>query len=60
MMSNDLNRIDTAPSYLHYLWIGPMQIILVTYLMWQEIGVSSIFGLVALIMFIPLQGKYIK
>ncbi|KAE9539572.1 hypothetical protein AGLY_004824 [Aphis glycines] len=56
LLSNDVNRFDIAVIFLHYLWIGPLETIVVTYFLWQEVGVSSIFGVGALLMFIPLQG----
>jgi len=55
LISIDVNQFDMA-SKLHYLWIGPLQTIVVTYLLWQEIGVSSLIGIATLIFFIPLQG----
>jgi len=44
---------------LHYLWIGPVQTIVATYLLWQEIGMSSLIGIATLFFFIPLQGLLI-
>jgi len=58
LLSNDVNRFDIAVIFLHYLWIGPLETIVVTYFLWQEVGVSSIFGVASLLMFIPLQGLY--
>lgn len=42
--------------FLNYVWVGPLQTILVTYFLWQEIGVSSLLGVGTLLFFIPLQG----
>ncbi|XP_060873208.1 ATP-binding cassette sub-family C member 4-like isoform X2 [Metopolophium dirhodum] len=56
LLSNDVNRFDTVVIFLNYLWIGPLQTILVTYFLWQEIGVSSIIGVAILLMVIPIQG----
>ncbi|XP_050432547.1 probable multidrug resistance-associated protein lethal(2)03659 isoform X2 [Adelges cooleyi] len=56
LLSNDVNRFDIAVIFLHYLWIGPLETILVTYFLWQEVGVSSIFGVAVLLLSIPLQG----
>lgn len=60
LLSNDMNRFDTALVYIHYLWIGPLQTIVVAYFLWQEIGVSSIIGISTFIIFIPLQGLLLK
>jgi len=59
LISNDVNQFDLALPKLHYLWIGPLQIIVFTYLLWQEIGVSSLIGIATLFFFIPLQGLLI-
>ncbi|XP_060872047.1 probable multidrug resistance-associated protein lethal(2)03659 isoform X2 [Metopolophium dirhodum] len=56
LISNDVNQFDMVLPKLHYLWIGPLQTIVVTYLLWQEIGVSSLIGIATLFFFIPLQG----
>lgn len=56
LLSNDVSRFDTSSFYLHYLWMGPLQAVMVTYFLWQEIGVSSVLGVATLIMIIPLQG----
>ncbi|KAI9582553.1 probable multidrug resistance-associated protein lethal(2)03659 [Glossina fuscipes] len=55
LISNDVGRFDTSVIHLHYLWIGPLQVIIVTYLMYREIGIASIFGVAIMIVFVPLQ-----
>ncbi|RZF40293.1 hypothetical protein LSTR_LSTR012596 [Laodelphax striatellus] len=55
LLSNDVNRYDIACIFAHYLWIGPLETIIVTYFLWQEIGVASIVGVAALLVAIPLQ-----
>lgn len=57
LLSNDVNRFDVAIIFLHYLWIGPLETIIVTYFMYVEAGVSAIIGVAALLLFIPLQGQ---
>lgn len=57
LLSNDVNRFDICVIFLHYLWIGPLQTVIVTYFLWNQIGVSSVIGVAALLVFIPIQGK---
>lgn len=57
LLSNDVNRFDIALGYIHNLWIGPLQTITVSYLIWQEIGVSSLFGIAVVLIFIPFQSN---
>lgn len=56
LLSNDVNRFDVATIFLHYLWIGPLQTIIVMYIMYNVVQESAVFGVVTLMMFIPLQG----
>ncbi|XP_011877731.1 PREDICTED: probable multidrug resistance-associated protein lethal(2)03659 [Vollenhovia emeryi] len=57
LLSNDVNRFDVSIIFLHYLWLGPLETIIITYVMYHliDIGVSSIIGVTSLLMFIPLQ-----
>ncbi|XP_008214580.1 probable multidrug resistance-associated protein lethal(2)03659 isoform X1 [Nasonia vitripennis] len=56
LLSNDVNRFDVATIFLHYLWIGPLETIIVMYVMFNEVQESAIIGVATLLMFIPLQG----
>ncbi|XP_022093416.1 multidrug resistance-associated protein 4-like isoform X2 [Acanthaster planci] len=56
ILSNDVNRFDLAFVLLHYLWIAPIQLIVVCILCWREIGVSCLAGLSIMILMAPLQG----
>ncbi|KAH8351932.1 hypothetical protein KR084_000656, partial [Drosophila pseudotakahashii] len=55
LISNDLGRMDTFIQFTHYLWLGPLQTLLVTYLMYQMIGIAAVFGMSFMLLFIPLQ-----
>ncbi|XP_027849264.2 probable multidrug resistance-associated protein lethal(2)03659 isoform X1 [Aphis gossypii] len=55
LMSNDVNRFDISIIYVPYLLLGVLQTIVVTYFLWQEVGVSSVLGVATLFVFIPLQ-----
>lgn len=56
LLSNDVNRFDVATIFMHYLWIGPLQTVIVMIIMYQDFGTSAIVGVATLLMFIPLQG----
>lgn len=57
LLSNDVNRFDNAAMFLHYLWLGPLETLIVGYLTYNELGVSAIIGVACLLLFIPLQSK---
>lgn len=56
LLSNDVNRFDSVVIFLNYLWMGPLQTIVIMYFLWQEIGAVSIVGVGLLILIIPFQG----
>lgn len=39
MMSTDAGKFEAVVLWMHYLWVGPIQTILVTYLMYQEVKI---------------------
>uniref|UniRef100_A0A2S2PMH1 Multidrug resistance-associated protein 4 n=2 Tax=Schizaphis graminum TaxID=13262 RepID=A0A2S2PMH1_SCHGA len=55
LMSNDVIRFDLTIVYIGYIFIGPLETIMVTYFLWKEVGVPSILGVATFIIFIPLQ-----
>lgn len=59
-MSNDVNRFDYSANFFVYLWVGPLQTLVVSYLMWREIGFAAIIGVATIMLVIPLQGVYVK
>jgi len=55
LLSNDVARFELIVMFFHYLWVGPVETIVVTVLMYYEIGISAIAGVVFMLLFIPLQ-----
>ncbi|XP_013107786.2 probable multidrug resistance-associated protein lethal(2)03659 isoform X2 [Stomoxys calcitrans] len=55
ILSNDLGRFDVALCFLHDLWKGPTESLLIGYLMYREIGISAVIGVAFMLSFIPLQ-----
>ncbi|KAM9674298.1 ATP-binding cassette sub-family C member 4-like isoform 3-T3 [Dama dama] len=60
LLSNDVNRFDQVMMFLHYLWVGPLQAITVTALLWMEIGMSCLAGMAVLIILLLLQSCFGK
>ncbi|XP_050309650.1 ATP-binding cassette sub-family C member 4-like isoform X2 [Anthonomus grandis grandis] len=57
LLSNDVQRFDLVCVYLHYLWIMPFQVALVTYFLWNAVGISCLAGILSMVLCtLPLQG----
>lgn len=57
LLANDASRFDLAFMFFHNLWIGPLQAIIITYILWDLFGPSALIGLTVLLMFIPFNGN---
>lgn len=55
ILSNDLGRFDVALCFLHDIWKGPIESLVIGYLMYREIGMSAVIGVAFMLSFIPLQ-----
>ncbi|XP_055588125.1 probable multidrug resistance-associated protein lethal(2)03659 [Uranotaenia lowii] len=55
LMSNDVSRFDYAVIFFHDLWKGPVELIIVTGLVYDLMGPSGLIGIVLLLLFIPGQ-----
>jgi len=42
LMSNDVGRLDLATIFVHYLWVGPLETLFITYLMYREVRTAII------------------
>ena len=43
LISNDVGRLDLAMIFIHYLWVGPVETMFITYLMYREVINIQIF-----------------
>ncbi len=57
LVSNDSSRIENSVMFLHYIWSGPFQIIVILLILYKLIGVSVFIGLLIFGLAIPIQGK---
>lgn len=55
LVSNDATKFEIAAFFLHYLWIGPIEIIIVVVLLYGELGPSAFAGIGALLLLTPCQ-----
>jgi ATP-binding cassette subfamily C (CFTR/MRP) protein 4 len=56
LLSNDVSRFDVVLIFLAYVWIGPVQMVIIVYFMWQQIGIATFTGVATVVLLIPLQG----
>lgn len=58
LISNDVNRFDIGLTFVQYFWIMPIQLFIGIALVWYQVGVSSLLGLLTMaIITIPIQGN---
>ncbi|XP_038063976.1 multidrug resistance-associated protein 4-like [Patiria miniata] len=60
LMTNDVQRFDMALIALHYLWLSPLQAVIVLALLWLEIGWACLPGYAVLILLLPIQAGMSK
>ncbi|XP_076758535.1 ATP-binding cassette subfamily C member 4 isoform X2 [Xylocopa sonorina] len=57
LLSNDVARFEQLFVSLHYIWILPIQVALITFMIWQKVGIAAFAGVFLIsIQTIPLQG----
>lgn len=54
-LSKDATYFDLAVMYGNELWIGVIQIVIIGYIMFSQIGISAVIGIAFFILMIPLQ-----
>ena len=60
MVSNDVQRFEDLAPFLHFLWIGPLEVLLVTYLMYLQISWAAFAAIGSFLLFIPVQAMFAK
>ena len=60
LLSNDVVRFEQVFAFFTYIWIMPLQVVLVTYLIWRSVGIAALVGVLTMtLQTIPFQSKYI-
>ncbi|KAL2730827.1 ATP-binding cassette sub-family C member 4-like isoform X1 [Vespula squamosa] len=61
LLSNDVSKFDQLFTHLHYIWIMPIQGALISFLIWETVGIASLAGIFLItIQTIPVQGYMSK
>ncbi|XP_060647055.1 ATP-binding cassette sub-family C member 4-like [Drosophila nasuta] len=56
LISNDVSRLDYALVFTHYIWILPIHSVITCYIIWQQIGVPALVGVLGLLLkTVPVQ-----
>ena len=55
LISNDVEKFELAVLFLHDLWKSPIETIIVGFLVYREIGISGVVGILFILSFIPIQ-----
>lgn len=57
MMSTDTSKIESSITYVHYLWSGVFQALIILSLLFRKLSWCSLIGFAFLIAMIPFQSK---
>ncbi|XP_044751379.1 probable multidrug resistance-associated protein lethal(2)03659 [Coccinella septempunctata] len=55
LLSNDVTKFEQGMDNIDYTIISPVQAIVGLYMLYSEIGIAAVFGVVFLLSFVPLQ-----
>ncbi|XP_055302579.1 ATP-binding cassette sub-family C member 4-like isoform X2 [Sitodiplosis mosellana] len=55
LLSNDVNRFDWVTMFLNSMWTAPLLTLIVGILLWIEIGIAGIIGIVIVFIVVPIQ-----
>ena len=60
LVSNDVQKFEDAAPFANFIWLGPIQMVLITYFIYMEIGLSCFASVGAILILIPLQSHFAK
>ena len=58
LISNDVQRFEDAMPFLNVLWNGPLELVLVAFLLYDQIGLASLAAVGGVIALIPMQSIF--
>jgi len=60
LISNDVQRFEDASPFALFLYLGPIELLIVFWFLWKEIHWGALSGVIALLCLIPIQGLFAK
>ncbi|CAF0946034.1 unnamed protein product [Rotaria sordida] len=60
LISNDVSKFEELTTIIHHIWAAPLEAIIVFGLIWNEIGIPTLFGYGVLLLLVPLQVFFSK
>ncbi|KAG0206658.1 hypothetical protein BGX28_001906 [Mortierella sp. GBA30] len=58
LISNDLQPFESLAPFLLYIILGPLEMVVLMYFLWKELGVACLAGLLALSLLMPIQAFF--
>jgi ATP-binding cassette subfamily C (CFTR/MRP) protein 4 len=55
LISNDVSKFEELSVNIHHIWSGPLQASIIFGLIWNQIGIPTLFGYGILLLLVPLQ-----
>ncbi|RKP07348.1 ABC transporter type 1, transmembrane domain-containing protein [Thamnocephalis sphaerospora] len=60
LISNDVQCFDNASAMANYIWVGPVELIIVAVFLYKDLGWSAFIGVVAVLLLIPLHSAFAR
>lgn len=55
LLSNDVSRFDIVSVFLHSMWLAPLLTVVIGYLLYVEIGIPGLVGILVIAIVTPIQ-----
>jgi ATP-binding cassette subfamily C (CFTR/MRP) protein 4 len=60
LISNDVSKFEELCKYIHHIWAAPLEALIVFGIIWNQIGIPTLFGYTILLLQVPLQWFFSK
>ena len=56
LMTMDTHRIAEFVPMINQMWSAPLQVVIAVYLLWQQLGIATVSGIVVMLILMPING----